>query len=403
MIENYFVKLPNNTVWVYEDEEIMLSQDYDKLLVTMIYLDTHVTNIGICCFTLGDLIIKSGYVVTKGKGRSIEQFKNTLIYLQSLGWLDSTLNVKELTPKQFVSCKYKVKFAIDENENDTKFFKLYYEKFRKIMDSDSKLEKLLTVKIYCYMLARMKRNSEEQQQSIDTQYLDGTVVEEFHATYTDICEDLDIADNTLSANLNLLYSLDLIYSGNIGLVKNKDGSHMANNVYCETEEYFKRALTCSREYYTSKGYELIGKKCSVATQKTKGYKGKINEMKNQGKDTKELENKLDELQESITPKVKVVKPRKGIGKQLEYRNSISCQEENYNEICNKIENEEEKECWEIEPNTFDSPFDDDCYKIDVPKETYIENEVHHKYKPPKRKAEFTYEEDEAWCNYINNV
>lgn len=345
-MEDYFIKLPNNLVWAYEKDEIILAKDYDKLLLTMAYLDTHVNNIGDCCFTLGDLITTSGFLVTKGKGRSIEQFKNTLLYLQTLGWLDSTLDINDLKPKQFICCKYKVRFSKDEDNNDIYFFRLFHRNYKKIIDSDTNLEKPITLKIYCYILARMKRNSSEQQDCIDKQYMDGTVVEEFHDNYKVICKDLDISENTLTANLDLLYDLDLIYSNNIGLVKNKYGSHMANNVYCETEEYLKRALDCSKEYYVSKGYTIVGKKCSKETNIVKGTKGKVKQMKNQRKDTKELENKLEKLQEAkeIHDNVRIIKvKKKGIGnifknmtKSEEEPNNISCNEDNYYEISNKI-------------------------------------------------------------------
>jgi hypothetical protein len=119
--------LPNNIVWTYEEGEISLIKDYDKLLITMIYLDTHINNIGQCCFTLDDLIVKSGFITRTGKNNSVEQFKNTLIYLQNLGWLDSALDINNLKPKEFVCCTYQTTFKHDDSDNDTCYFKLYYE------------------------------------------------------------------------------------------------------------------------------------------------------------------------------------------------------------------------------------------------------------------------------------
>ncbi|NMF04339.1 hypothetical protein ACUH7Y_24970 [Clostridium beijerinckii] len=360
MIKDYYTMIPNNLVWALEEGEVALIKDYDKLLVTMVYLDTHVNNIGQCCFTLEDLIIKSGFLARTGKNNSIEQFKSTLLYLQTLGWLDSTLDIADLKPKQFVSCKYEVQFQKEDlTGNSIYYFKLYYDKFKKIMDSDTKLEKLITLKIYCYILARMKRNSSDQKESRDTQYWNDTVIECFYDSYKVICKDLDITDTTFNAHLQLLKELELTFYDNIGLVKDDFGSHIANNVYAETEDWLSQGLKASREYYIGEGYTLVGKKCSKQTTVKKGLKGQITKQTNEGKDTKELESKLEELEEVID-NVKIVKvKRKGIGKQLEYRNSISCQEDNYNDICHQIEN---GQGYWGEANSFNNPFEIDTYK-----------------------------------------
>jgi hypothetical protein len=356
--------LPNNIVWTYEEGEISLIKDYDKLLITMIYLDTHINNIGQCCFTLDDLIVKSGFITRTGKNNSVEQFKNTLIYLQNLGWLDSALDINNLKPKEFVCCTYQTTFKHDDSDNDTCYFKLYYDNFKKIMDNDFKLDKLITLKIYCYILARMKRNSTEQkEQREDMQYWDGSVIECFYDSYKVICKDLDTTDTTFNLHINLLKELELIYFDNIGLVKNEYGTHIANNVYCETEDWLKQGLKASTEYYIEKGYNLIGKKCSKQTTQKKGLKGQITKQNNEGKYTKELEKKLEKLEE-ITDNVKVVKvKRKGIGKQLEYRKNIeSVQDEHWGES-----------------NPFEDIFASDTYKIEVPKKYDYEEHRNKEY------------------------
>ncbi|NFT91674.1 hypothetical protein FDF86_04490 [Clostridium botulinum] len=343
-MNNYFIKLPNNLVWSYESGETTLTKDFDKLLVTMCYLDTHVNNISYCCFTLEDLIVKNGFKVRTGKGNSIEQFKSTLLFLQQMGHLDKDLDIVNLKPKEFVSCKYNVAFKQDENENDTEFFRLYYDKFEKIMNSDSKLYKLITLKIYCYTIARMKRNSKEVQEMIDKGMSDDSVIECFYDKYINICKDLDISDNTLTAHVEFLEELELIYHDNVGLVKDEYGSHTANNVYAETKENLKRGLTCSRKYYINKGYTITGKKCSKETNVKKGIKGQIQKQKNENKDTTILEEKLKN--DSNVFKDNTTK-HKGI------RKSCSCMEEDYFEFCRQVEKKDDKaiENTQVEDNS----------------------------------------------------
>lgn len=385
MIKDYFTMLPNNIVWAYEDGEIALIKENDKLLITMIYLDTHITSVGECCFTLEDLIIKSGLKVDRGKGRSIEQFKNTLTFLQSVGWLDSKLDIKNLKPKEFISCAYEVQFKKEDvTENDYCFFKLYYAKFRKLMDCDTKLDKLITLKIYCYILARLKRNSSEQQDSREMQYWQDTIIEEFHDTYKKICKHLDITPNTFNLHMQLLQDLELIFFDNIGLVKNNDGSHYANNIYAETKDWLKQALSASKLYYEGKGYKCIGKKCSQKTTSIKGYKGKVKELKNAGKDTAKLEQKIEELIEPPKDNVKRIGYINGkkapVVKQVDPSPIISCQEENYNEICYKIESGQDD--WGT-TNPFENPlkqmFGDDTYKMDIPKNEIQSNDFKNDY------------------------
>lgn len=340
-MENYFIKLPNNLVWTYENGETTLTKDYDKLLVTMCYLDTHVNNISYCCFTLEDLIIKSSFKVDNHKGKSVDQFKNTLLYLQQIGYLDKDLDIVNLKPKEFVSCKYNVAFKQDECGNDTEFFRLYFDKFEKIMNSDSKLDKLITLKIYCYIIARMKRNSKEDKEMMNKGIFDDTIVESFYDKYINICKDLDISENTFTVNTYLLEELELIFSDNIGLVKDEYGSHTANNVYTETKEDLKKALNCSEFYYIDKGYKILNKKCSKKAMIEKGKKGQIQKQKNEEKDIIILEDKLEDIQKAIN-NIKVVKVKhKGIKK------SCSCMEEDYFSLCRQVESNEDEELYDL--------------------------------------------------------
>ena len=298
-MSNYFSKLPNNLVWSRIEGEVSLCKDNNKLLPVIVYLDTHNSNItNECYFSLADIITYCGMKVDIHKGKSVDQFKKILKYLQQIKWL-SDFNVDKLKPTEFVKCKFKMTYKQDEADNDNEFFKLYYDKYTKIMNNDSILDKLITLKAYCYILSRIKRNSSEKTLEDAREYKnhDGVVVEYFYDTYEVINGDLGISKNeVLKKHLDLLVELDLIAYGNIGQVKKKGIEHTANNCYCEDKEELERALDSSRLYYIGEGYTLTGKEVKKTSKTVKGLKGASQTLENKGKDNSHIVKQIEEIE-----------------------------------------------------------------------------------------------------------
>ena len=299
-MNNYFSKLPNNLVWSNEEGEVSLCKDNNKLLPVIVYLDTHNSNItNECYFSLGDMIESLGMKVDSHKGKSVDQFKEILKTLQSCKWL-SDFNVDKLKPNDFVKCKFEITYTQDEAENDAEWFKLYYNNYVKIMNNNSKLDKFITLKVYCYILSRIKRNSEEKTLEDARKYKshEGVNVETFYDTYEVINGDLGISKNeVLKKHLDLLVELGLIAYDNIGMVKKNNFTHVANNCYCEDKEELKRALDCSREYYIGEGYTLTGKDVKDSSKKIKGLKGASQSLENKGKDNSHIVKEIEEIEQ----------------------------------------------------------------------------------------------------------
>ena len=299
-MSNYFSKLPNNLVWCVEKEEVSLCKDNNKLLPVIVYLDTHYNNItNECYFSLADMIESLGMTPKTGKGKSIDQFKEILKTLQSYKWL-SDFNVDKLKINEFVKCKFEITYKQDEAENDTEWFKLYYDNYVKIMNNDSKLDKFITLKVYCYILSRIKRNSEEKTLEDARKYCDhkGVKVETFYDTYEAFNSDLGISKNTvLKQHLDLLVKLGLIAYGNIGMVKKNNFTHVANNCYCKDKEELERALDCSIEYYIGKGYTLTGKDVKKTSKTVKGLKGASQTLENRGKDNSHIVKEIEDTEQ----------------------------------------------------------------------------------------------------------
>ena len=296
-MSNYFSKLPNNLVWSKKEGEVSLCKDNNKLLPVIVYLDTHYNNITKeCYFSLADIITTLGMTPKTGKGKSIEQFKEILKTLQSYGWL-SSFDVDKLKINEFVKCKFEITYKQDEAENDTEWFKLYYDNYVKIMNDDSKLDKFITLKVYCYILSRIKRNSNDKTLEDARKYCDhkGVKVETFYDGYEAFNSDLGISK--IKQHLDLLVELGLIAYGNIGQVKKKGSQHTANNCYCEDKEELERALDCSRLYYIGEGYTLTGKDVKNTSKKVKGLKGASQTLENRGKDNSHIVKQIEEIEQ----------------------------------------------------------------------------------------------------------
>ena len=299
-MSNYFSKLPNNTVWSIEKGEVSLCKDNDKLLPVIIYLDTHYDNITNECYvSLADIIESLGMKVRKGKDGTVNQIRDILKYLQNINWLKG-IDVNTIKPSEFVKCKFEITYLQDDADNDTQWFKLYYDNYVKIVNNDSKLDKFITLKVYCYILSRIKRNSSEKTLEEARKYRDhkGVVIETFYDTYEVFNSDLGISKNTvLKQHLDLLVELGLIAYGNIGMVKKGNFTHVANNCYCVDKEELERALEYSRKHYIGEGYILTGKDVKKTSKEIKGLKGASQTLENKGKDNSYIVKKIEVIEQ----------------------------------------------------------------------------------------------------------
>lgn len=301
-IEEYWSKLPNNLVWTYTDGEECLCKDNNKLLPTIVYLDTHYNPImDTTYFTISDLITSCGSVVKNGKGKSVEQFKDQLKILQSYKWLDNTIDIDNLKINEMVQCKFNITYKQKDN-NDTEWFKLQYDNYKKIMNCDTKIDKFITLKIYCHIISRMKKNADGKLDTAE-KYMcyDNVTVECCYDTYENICANCGVDGNKgrFKKYLDLLEQLELIYNDNIGTVTINNKTHTASNCYTETAEELERALDCSVKFYEDNGYIINNEKVQAVIRRLNGLKGRKKQLKEKGKDTSEIDKKIDKI---IKPK-----------------------------------------------------------------------------------------------------
>lgn len=291
--EEYFIKLPNNLVWTYEEGEKPIIKDMNnKTIIVLSNLMFRCNLLGVCYFTLEDLIIKCGYTPRNGKGRTIEQFKNILLDLETLGFIiDPSVKIIEIKPNTFIECKISANIIKNEAGEDEQFFRLFYKDYKKILDIDSKLDKDIMLNIYCYINSRILHRADNDETEKYGIRMSGKAEYTFFK-YDEITRDLDISETTFKEHLEILKENKLVFSDNIGLVEKDGRRKMAGNIYCVRECELKPALNDSKFYYEQEGYRILGKKTDEGTKKIIGLDSRIKQLKEQGYDTTEYEKKL---------------------------------------------------------------------------------------------------------------
>lgn len=296
-VNNYFIKLPNNLVWTYEEGETPLIQDLNsKTILVLANLMYRCNPLGECYFTLDNLITECGYAPKTGKGKTNDQFKEILLDLEKLNFISNpSVELGELKANTLVKCEINSNVAKNEDGDDEEFFSVFYKDYKKILSIDSKMDKDLMFNIYCYTNSRILHRSDNSIN--DWEGREAGKAEYTFFTYKHIVKDLKISETTFTENLEVLKENKLIFSDNIGLVADENGNRRsANNVYCVREEELRPALNDSKYYYENNGYVVLGKKTDEGTKKIIGLSGAIKGMKSAGLDTTKHEKKLAKLE-----------------------------------------------------------------------------------------------------------
>lgn len=227
MCERYFVKLPNEIVWDFEEESIM-SYHNQSLMVSVLYqLVNNMNQKGQTFFSLEDLVSSCGYVPRASKGKSNDKFRNVLLTLEEIGYIsNSNVPLSEIKGNTFVKCK----LNLDLKNN---FFIVYDDDYEKIMSVNSSAEKKTHIMIvYCYISARIKSDSKGNGYTF--------------FKIEDAIKHLGITKATFLDSVRCLKELGILYCDNNGATeKNKTSV----NVYSFTEKGLDDGLINTKCYY----------------------------------------------------------------------------------------------------------------------------------------------------------
>ena len=300
MKNDNFIMLPNNLIWSYENKDkIMYNIFGDKLPYVLSFLVSIRDRRSYSRFTLKYLIENSGNKIDRHKGKNLDKFKELLSLLQTYKYIECDTDLSKVKENDFIVCKVLLDFKTKEvtiKDNDetiienkfTEFFKIDIDEYYRLIENTSKLDTCTLVNIYFYIVARISNKNNKAKvcyMSIDN-----------------ILKDLNISKNTLTKYISYLKDNKFIYFDNIGTIE-KDGKKLtSNNVYSLDKDNLKLGLEESKIYYKVQGYTILGNNKKSVTMTINGLKGRIKQLKAQGKDTSEMEEKLQEELNKIKPK-----------------------------------------------------------------------------------------------------
>ena len=300
MKNDNFIMLPNNLVWSHEDKDKTMYNIFgDKLPYVLSFLVSIRDRRSISRFTLKYLIENSGNKIDRHKGKNLDKFKELLSLLQTYKYIECDIDLSKVKENDFIVCKVLLDFKTKEvtiQDNDetiienkfTEFFKIDIDEYYRLIENTSKLDTCTLVNIYFYIVARISNKNNKAKvcyMSIDN-----------------ILKDLNISKNTLTKYISYLKDNKFIYFDNIGTIE-KDGKKLtSNNVYSLDKDNLKLGLEESKIYYKVQGYTILGNNTKSVTMTINGLKGRIKQLKAQGKDTRKMEEKLQEELNKIKPK-----------------------------------------------------------------------------------------------------
>ena len=300
MKNDNFIMLPNNLIWSYENKDKTMYNIFgDKLTYVLSFLVSIRDRRSISRFTLKYLIESCNYKVDRHKGKNLDKFKELLSLLQTYKYIECDTDLSKVKENDFIVCKVLLDFKTkevtfkDNNETitenrKTEFFKIDIDEYYRLIENTSKLDTCTLVNIYFYIVARLRH--EENKPTV------------CYMSNKEILNDLNISKNTLTKYLSYLKDDEFIYFDRVGNIENNGKIINTRNVYALDKDNLKLGLEESKVYYTLQGYTILGNNTKSTVMTINGLKGRIKQLKDQGKDTSKMEEKLQEELNKLKPK-----------------------------------------------------------------------------------------------------
>lgn len=412
MKEKVFANIPNFILSVQTGNETargkneftnkgsMLDITKDDRIIKVTYELLVGTNFReICKTSTNDLIEMCKYPVNKYNQKS---FRELLLLLHDKSYIEIDKN--DFSPKDIIS--------IDtENLHDNKGFTTITQTEINMIDNitQDNRERNTLLKCYFFIKCMVHKREDNTQRGLYALEL-GEQVQTIAMDYKYINKFTNISDitkciKTLKEHKLIDYDNFLKYP--VGEPSKKQD---AKNVYvvCEREDNFnmelvrdelKAGINQYKHEMEKKGYIVVSNKdYKNNDKKVNGTKGKVKQMQNEGKDTKELEQKVEELIETKQSKVEPIVPQE----EPKIVQPIETPKDNVRVI--KIKNNRGAENIDKKPepirppdavNAWDYMFNEDTYKMDVPKQDIPRKEVH--------KFDYEKHRDEEYEDFIDSL
>lgn len=295
-----FIMLPNNLIWNYKNSnDTMYNMFGDKLPYVLSFLVSIRDRRSYSRFTLKYLIENSGNKIDRHKGKNLDKFKELLSLLQTYKYIECNTDLSKVKENDFIVCKVLLDFKTKEvtvqeydetiiENRKTEFFKIDIDEYYRLIENTSKLDTCTLINIYFYIVARLRH--EENKTTV------------CYMSFDNILKDLNISKNTLTKYISYLKDNKFVYFDNVGTIEKDDKKLTANNVYALDKDNLKLGLEESKTYYKIEGYTILNNNKKSVTMTINGLKGRIKQLKAEGKDTSKMEEKLQEELNKIKPK-----------------------------------------------------------------------------------------------------
>ena len=231
--EEFFVRLPNNTVWTLEESGIksLRSELKYPFTISVLYkLCENTTPMNVTFFSLSNLVESCGYKKDKDTNK---RFKELLKKLEEKGIISNcSIPLDSIKADTMVMCKLNLKLDIN-------YFMVYHKQLKTVMESDYTASVKNNVFTFlCYVLSRIMTCSNEEE----------NVIQYCYFSYVKSSKDLDMSEETVINCSAIAKDLGLIFCDNVGYIKSDEKA--TSNVYALTMNGLMNGLRESYAYYS---------------------------------------------------------------------------------------------------------------------------------------------------------
>lgn len=309
MNNDYYSKLPNILLVPEKDKdtnEIITKSIYknindDRLILVFDYLYTNTNREGITIFSINDIVTTYGFKIDNHKGRINSKIKEIIFKLSLLDYIIIDFDIFNINNNELLKCK------INDNviKYDSNFTMLLRNELNIILSCND-LDKLILLKLFCYLKIRMYKRIENK----DIQLIGGKA-EVCYPSYEVICEEIGISEAITNKYINKLKELKLIVFDNAGVYyhpNNKENKRESANTYALYKENgsheieLKESIKFYKKQMKEKGYIFISKdkrQYKNNNRKLNGELGALTKLKNKGTATKEQLKRIEEIRNII--------------------------------------------------------------------------------------------------------
>lgn len=232
---DFYVKLPNHTVWNLEDNMSLRKKlNCSFLCATLfkLYENTNMRNV--TSFSIEELMESCGY---KNDKDTVKQFKKLLLQLKELNIISNlSKDISKAKSDTYIKCRLNLKL-------DSQYFMVYAQQFEGIFNSDYDVKlKNNAFTFLCYIVSRMKT------------YNDNKTYQYTFFSLKTASEDLGISIPTLNNCIGVLKNCLQMNIDHIGYVGSQKQN--TNNIYAFDYESLIYGLKQSYEYFNDfKGFK----------------------------------------------------------------------------------------------------------------------------------------------------